>query len=235
MTQQHNPPGTLAFIDVETTSTHPARRAWEIAVVVRRPDAATVEEFHTFVDASHIELEHADQRALDVGRFHARHPQMTARPDVIDAVFGAPIGVLDEYTAMRQVEWMTRGAQLVAWNVSFDAQTIDARMRAVGLSPSFDYHHIEVSALAAGYLTAYDNKWRQPAAEFEHPRPIWTRSEILTALGVDEPAKDVAHTALGDAKWHMAVYDRVMNPGGEHVPPGGGENVLANIAGRRGV
>jgi len=227
MTEPHNPPGTLAFVDVETTGVHPDRRAWEIGVILRHPGAATIEQFHCFIDIAHLELGDADHRALQVGRFHTRHPQMTTRPDVVDHLFGAPVGVLAEYDAMRHVEWLTRGAQLVGWNVTFDAQTFDARLRAMGISPSFDYHHIEVSSLAAGFIIGeHQGRTGGPLPEDAFPRP-WSAKTVRHVLGLQEPDADVTHTALGDARWTMEMFDYVIDP--QKPSPEAGDR-LENLA-----
>src|SRR5258707_4750963 len=64
----------IAFLDTETTSLRPDRRAWEIAVIAR--DEAVRDKEHTwFIDADHLDLGNADLMSLKIGGFHDRHPQ----------------------------------------------------------------------------------------------------------------------------------------------------------------
>lgn len=210
MNQPHNPPGTLAFIDVETTSTRPERRAWEIGIIVARPGSPTVEQFHTFIRADDLELEHADPYALRIGRFHDRHPLMTKQPIMGYEDPWETQGTRED-EAYRQVEWLTRGAQLVGWDVHFDAQTIDFRMRAAGIAPSFDYHHINLPDLAAGYLIGrYGKEWMADMTKVVGPRPRWMKSEIREHLGIAPQDPWSEHTAMGDARENQAMFYRIM-------------------------
>ncbi len=174
----------LAFLDTETTGLHPDRLAWEVAIIRRGPGRPEA-RFHAFID---VPTYAAEPFALRVGRYYERHPAATGRGDAMPA---------DE--AARSIEAMTRGAQLVGSNPAFDAATLDPMLRDAGLCPSWDYRLIDVVALAAGHLP----RTRRPA-------PPWRSYELSEALGVPRPAADVAHTAMGDAEWTAAMYDRIM-------------------------
>ncbi len=63
----------IVFIDTETTSLRPDRRAWEVGLIRRepgRPDA----EHRWLIAADDLDLGNADSFALGVGRFYDRHP-----------------------------------------------------------------------------------------------------------------------------------------------------------------
>jgi DNA polymerase III epsilon subunit-like protein len=198
----------ICFIDTETTSLRPDRRAWEIGLIVRdpgKPDA----EHRWFVDADDLDLGNADVMSLKVGRFYERHPH--ARLDR-EAEFGDCEAEAD---ALHQVEALTRGAHLVGAVPNFDAEVLGARMRAHGICPSWHYHLIDIEALAAGWLHRHaavlEN--REATADEavrlrELASPPWKSDELTAALGV-KVAEDERHTALGDAKWARAVYDAV--------------------------
>lgn len=64
---------TLVFVDTETTSLRPDRRAWDIALIVRRPGEPD-REYQWFVDDLALDLGNADPFALKIGRFYERHP-----------------------------------------------------------------------------------------------------------------------------------------------------------------
>ena len=190
------PNGTLAFIDVETTETHPGlRRAWDIGLIIRTPDGAE-SEWQFFVEWPDLDLGNANPYALAVGKFHDRHPQMVMQPRL-------ETSARPERAVMAAVAKLTRGARLVAWNVEFDATTLDRRMRANGILPAWDYHLIDVRPLAAGYILA------NIEGGFVKSPVWWDSTEITEALEVPLPQEEDRHTALGDARWHMALYDAV--------------------------
>lgn len=189
----------LCFIDTETTSLRPDRRAWEIGFIVRDPEAGVHDaEHHWFIHRTDLDLGNADPFALKVGRFYERHPDygdMTQR---------------EEY-ALREVEKLTRGAHLVGAVPNFDAEVLAARMRAHGILPSWHYHLICVENLAIGYINGRchregtDREWSNALADVGMP---WKSDELSAALGVKVSGED-RHTALGDARWAMAIYDAV--------------------------
>jgi|SRR5450755_2075604 len=197
----------LVFIDTETTSLRHDRRAWEIGAIARRSGHEDVE--HTWlIDADDLDLGNADVMSLRIGRFHERHPQ--ARMD--DSAFRS---VQDEIDVMREVEAVTRGAHLVGAVVSFDADVLGQRMRANGICPSWHYHLIDVEALAAGYVAGKADgrdDWRPQdvAAEKALVRPPWKSDALMQLIDVKPAGDEDRHTALGDARWAMRVYDAVM-------------------------
>lgn len=180
---------TIAILDCETTSLRPDRRAWEIGVILRRPNQPDHEQ-SWFVDEDDLDLGNADLQSLKFGGFYERHPdyrdadvQIETRPE---------IGVLSD------LEALTRGAILMGSNPSFDAETLAARMRAHGICPSWNYHLEDVPTLALGWL--YGARQLIPKAR--------KSDQISLACGVD-PAKYERHTALGDCRWIRDLYDVV--------------------------
>lgn len=189
----------LAFVDCETTSLRPDRRAWEIGIIARTAGHADVEH-HWFIDADDLDLGNADLMSLKIGRFHERHPQY--RPD--DCRWDRE----DEADVMQQVEAVTRGAHLVGAVPNFDSEVLAARMRAHGICPSWHYHLADVETLAVGYLAGQGKPL---------PALPWNSDELALAVGV-EPADDSErHTALGDARWAMRIWDKVTG-GGQWTP-----------------
>jgi len=184
----------IAFLDTETTSLRPDRRAWEIAVITR--DEAVRDKEHTwFVDADHLDLGNADLMSLKIGRFFARHPQYR-----LDEEFDYT-KVADEGDALRQVEAVTRGAHLVGAVPNFDAEVLGARMRAHGICPSWHYHIQDFETLIAGYLRGQG----KPVP----PLP-WKSDDLSRLIGVEPPGEDERHSALGDARWAVRAWDAVM-------------------------
>jgi DNA polymerase III epsilon subunit-like protein len=190
----------LCFIDTETTSLRPDRRAWEVGLIVRdpgKPDA----EHHWFVDVRDLDLGNADVMSLKIGRFYERHPQVASEH------LSSP-AVRREDDALRTIERLTRGAHLVGAVPNFDADVLGTRMRANGICPSWHYHLIDVEALAVGCLTTelrLGNTEIKPGV-LELP---WKSDDLSAMLGIRVSGED-RHTALGDAKWAMRIYDTVM-------------------------
>jgi DNA polymerase III epsilon subunit-like protein len=182
----------LCFIDTETTSLRPDRRAWEIAVILRcagQPD----DERSWFTDVDDLDLGNADLTSLRIGRFFDRHPQyrddrlcLTAQP---------------EYDVLREVEEITRGAHLIGAVPSFDADVLGTRMRALGICPSWHYHLQDFETLIAGYLAGQG----KPV-----PALPWRSDDLSRLIGVEPPGEEERHTAVGDARWAVRVWDMVL-------------------------
>lgn len=192
----------ICFTDTETTSLRHDRRAWEIAVIVRdpgKPDA----EHAWLIDAADLDLGNADPASLRIGRFHERHPAGT----------GPARRTYPERTALAEVEALTRGAHLVGAVPSFDAEVLGARMRAIGICPSFHYHLIDVETLAAGYLAGSPAFGAGSGSRQRETRaliaPPWKSGDLAAALGLPPVSEDVRHTALGDARFARDIYDAV--------------------------
>ncbi len=179
----------IAFLDLETTSLRPGRRAWEVGLIVRDPGVGDAET-HWLVDSSDLDLGNADPAALKIGRFYERHPDFDGSdPDP----FG-PGTTWPEARVMDDLERETRGAIVVGVAVHFDTETLDARMRAHGICPSWSHRILDARTFAAGALRM------APPLDFD---------AILSAFGVSCPPED-RHTALGDAKLARDLYDAVM-------------------------
>lgn len=175
----------FAFLDTETTSLRPDRRAWEIGVIIRRPDQPDHEQ-SWIIDASDLDLGNADPFSLDIGGFYQRHPQFNGGDPDVEVCY--------ESFALEQVEALLRGAYIVGAVPNFDTEVLGNRMRVHGILPSWHYHLVDVENLAAGAL-------RRP--------PPWGFDDLLHEFGLTFDEAD-RHTALGDARMARALYDRVM-------------------------
>lgn len=216
------------FIDTETTSLRADRRAWEIGLIVRdpgKPDA----EHRWFIGAADLDLGNADPFSLKIGRFYERHPQyagvgMADLGDFVGQSFPPA-----ESDVLLEVEHLTRGAHLVGAVVSFDADVLGQRMRANGICPSWHYHLIDVEALAVGWLNGRRARQNEivdgfPLENDGEPapglvrwndtvrggEPPWKSDDLTAELHLPAVPEDERHTALGDARWAMRIYDRVM-------------------------
>ena len=202
----------LAFVDTETTSLRHDRRAWEVGMIVREPGELTDTEHRWFVDSCDLDLGNADLFSLNIGRYHGRHPDVLFEAN--PAAYARDVAQCrSEREVMHLVEAATRGAHLVGAVVSFDADVLGQRMRAHGICPSWHHHLIDVEALAVGYLAGLPGYGvagsSRPVNAFELIRPPWKSDDLSAALGVTVSEED-RHTALGDARFALRIYDAVM-------------------------
>lgn len=182
------PEQPIAIVDIESTSLRPDRRAWEIAIILRRPGQPDHEQ-SWFVEWHDLDLGNADLKSLEFGRFYERHPQGKR-----NVPYGYALPPSEE-DVLLQVEELTRGAILMGSNPSFDAETLAARMRAHGICPSWNYHLEDLPTMAKGWL-------------YGTGRPLpetWKSDQISLACGVN-PEKYDRHTALGDCEWIRDLY-----------------------------
>lgn len=176
----------LVFLDTETTSLRPDRRAWEIGLIVREPGKPDW-QLTSFIDSVDLDLGNADLMSLKIGKFYERHPHGTGVVRKGETVVG-------EYEALKEVERLTRDAIIVGAVPNFDTEVLANRMRVNGICPSWHYHLVDVEALAAGAL-------KLP--------PKWNFDSVLDAFGLTYDEAD-RHTALGDARMVRDLYDAVM-------------------------
>jgi hypothetical protein len=159
----------------------PSRCPWEIAIIRREPDGTQRE---TLLQISPVDLSGADPFGLRIGHFYERA-----------AGYGTTTLATEihrEDHAAEIVERETRGAHLVGAVPNFDAETLDAMLRRHGL--------IDVEALAVGYLS------RGATVPIEMP---WNSDTLSRACGVEPPSGAERHTAMGDARWAMRLYDAI--------------------------
>jgi hypothetical protein len=89
---------------------------------------------------------------------------------------------------------------------NFDTERLALLLKRSRLIPTWHYHLIDVENLAVGYLAG--RRSMSKAREFIPSLP-WDSDELSRALGVETPIED-RHTAMGDVRWAMAIYDKVM-------------------------
>jgi hypothetical protein len=196
-------PTPICFLDTETDGIHPTRKPWEIAMIRRHGEFQVEQSF--FVE---IDLRTADPFGLKVGRFYDRHPMgrvLSGLDDDYDPVAsGADPGFKGQLAAAHAVARMTHGAHLIGAVPNFDSEVLDRLLRQNGFTPGWYYHLQDVETLAVGYLRGLG----KPVPELP-----WKSDELMAAIGVEMPTEAERHTALGDAKWALRAYDRVMSGG----------------------
>ncbi|MFD3835344.1 hypothetical protein ACFWWC_03680 [Streptomyces sp. NPDC058642] len=187
----------IAFVDVETTHLDASIGvAWEVAVILRE-----------FEDGQHTDTEYvwqirpnltnADPEALKVGRFEERF----AVPEGAEAAWTADesghVAPMTRAEAVTAIVNVLRGAVIVGSNPAFDDRHL---RRLVGRGRAqWHYRPYDIVQLAAAKL----------GVQAVGPLP-WPTHPMSRAVGVEPPSKDVAHTALGDARWARDVHDAAM-------------------------
>ncbi len=170
-------PPRLVFVDTEATGLdHRVHQLTEVAWILREPDGT--EHVRRFVP-EHT-LEHAQEKALEITRYHELLAEQPRTPDA---------------------EWVEvlladcEGAVLVGVVPDFDARHLLQACQRVGRSPTWDHHLIDVGVLAIPLL----------ADAPEVPRGV---ASLCTSLGVPFDSGQ-AHGALYDAVQTMRCFDRV--------------------------
>lgn len=200
----------ILFTDTETTGLDPRlHHAWEIAVI-RRDTTGLEDEYLWQVRP---DLTNADPDALRIGRFEERF----AVPDGWDAAqFDADGTLLMKLTLHEMLfdlqNVINCGGVMVGSNAPFDDTMIKKLLWAHERTTKWQYRAVDIATLAAGYRYgqaasgAYGGDFTFPT---DYPAVPYKSYDLSRSVGVEPPAKDVAHTALGDARWHKAVYDAV--------------------------
>lgn len=198
-------PPPLAFLDTETTGLDPfVHDPWEIAVIFREGDLDTEHVFRIEPD-----LTNADPKALEINRYHERTSapswQWQERRSTAARLYG-----------------LLNGVVLIGSNPGFDAEMLTHLFGRYYAEPKpWHYRTVDIATLAAGYRYGqagsgvFGGDFAFPT---DYPQLPYKSYELSKAVGVEPPAKDVAHTALGDARWAKAVYDAVTSQPGDATP-----------------
>ena len=188
----------LAFVDTETTGLDPfLHDVWEVAVIVREGGHDTEHTFRLrpacFADA--------DPKALEINRYMER---VTAPGWKWD----------DRQPAARQLYRLLDGAVMVGSNPAFDAEFLAHFFGSYFEKPKpWHYRTIDVATLAAGRqyglavaLTGVGGELRDD----DLPTLPFSSYGLSRWAGIEPPAPDVAHTALGDARWARDLWDALV-------------------------
>lgn len=194
----------LVFMDTETTGLSLDDDVWEFAAVRRDPDGKE-RELHLFIEHDSAKCGQLPERFRDdhMRRFPPSHGG---------------------------VEWgvgvVRRDRAATAIYNFFAVGTDEPKPHVVGAVPNFDterisrmlpnwqrdpwhYHLIDVENLAVGYLAAKDphNNYLDPDGK-PLILPPFDSDMLSYAVGVNADNFE-RHTAMGDVRWAMAIYDAV--------------------------
>lgn len=183
----------IVFIDCETTGLGPDREAWEIAMI-KRTGRGPEAELSFFVGVT--DLSKADPMSLKFSKFYERHSWYAPKDTISDSQ------VYEESLAAHVVEEWTRNVIIVGNVPNFDTEVLDKLLRRHGKIPAWHYHLVDVEQRAVGWL----------AAQGQYPGEDWKSDGLSRMCGVEPPADDERHTALGDARWALKWFDATSKP-----------------------
>lgn len=176
----------IVFMDTETTGLSLDDDIWEFAAI-RREEDGTETEFHLFIDHNRNKCRQLPES------FRADH----------DTRYRDHQAVTQEQAASIIAGVFRNGKPHVVGAVpNFDTERIAmliAEWPVLG-RPGWHHHLIDIENLAVGYLAGQG---------LEIPVLPWDSDELSRACGVEPPTTE-RHTAMGDARWAMAVYDAIM-------------------------
>ena len=182
----------LVFQDCETTGLEYDADIWEYAGVRRRQDG-TEDTLHLFIRHSAAKRERMPLRFRN---------DLESRYNPNFAVLKAD--------AARKISQFVAGAHIVGAVPDFDTNRLGRMLRLNGLKPTWHYHLIDVEVLALGWLAARGRLG-------EVPRP-WDSEVLSRMIGVEPPPASQRHTAMGDVKWIIDMYDRIAEDSNRGVP-----------------
>jgi hypothetical protein len=209
MNEKHTP---VAFVDCETTHLDAEiGEAWEVAVIFREADAVHAPGSDIeYVWQIRPDLTVADPESLRIGRFEERF----AVPRYVEAAFTGyetgPVVPMTRDQAVSAILSILRGAVLVGSNPGFDDRFL-RKLLGPG-SAQWHYRPVDIATLAAGRKLGMVEMVRRaggkamPSDEIRFP---FSSRDLSRWTGVEPPSGDVAHTALGDARWARDVFDAV--------------------------
>ena len=200
----------IAFVDCETTHLDAEiGDAWEVAVILREFDdnEPTDTEYAWQIRPN---LATADPEALKIGRYLERFAVPVPAEAAWTGYDGGPILPMTRKEAVEAIMTVLRGAILVGSNPGFDDRFL-RKLCGPG-SAQWHYRPIDIATLAAGRKLGMIELTRrfgvQPLPSDEIRWPFSSR-DLSRWTGVEPPTADVAHTALGDARWARDVFDAV--------------------------
>jgi hypothetical protein len=185
----------LVFLDTETTGLNLDDDIWEFAGIRRASDGAET-ALHLFIDHDLRKCVQLPEsfKAGHLARFPG-HNQFDSKSTAASKI-GEFLWPEDDKGKVHVIGAVP----------NFDTEHLARLMRETGHQPRWHYHLIDVENLAVGYLMG-----RRIYPEDAHSwSPPWESDELSRAVGVEPPGEGERHTAMGDARWAMRIYDAIM-------------------------
>lgn len=199
---------TIVVVDVETTGLDPLKhRIWEAGAISRTPGQDDI-RWRAYVDLHHLRQAGQDlsqdgpnAKALSVGRFHERHPQIASA--VVGNGEGAFLRSESEIARVYANLFGTSGdVILAATNPWFDAAFLRALLdRHDFTDVRWSYRLLNISDYAAGAMGLLPG--------------TYGGDDLLDVYSI-EPDPATRHTALGDCDVELQLLDRAYESVRDH-------------------
>lgn len=206
----------VIFVDTETTGLDPNQHeVWDIALIEAD---GTEHEWHVRPQNLHS----ADEGALRITHFYERVKAAGYREETIEEGYPKRTKTVSyanfwtrrgRVSIASEIAALTANKHLVGAVPWFDARFLTNFMAREGYVPAWHYHMIDVETLAVGYLAAHSLLRQAGRVNPEKVayEPPWESSAIALTLGINpDDAVFGKHTAIGDARWAKAIYEKVM-------------------------
>ncbi|BBC35220.1 hypothetical protein SGFS_065140 [Streptomyces graminofaciens] len=200
----------IAFVDCETTHLDAELGdAWEIAVILRALDDNQPTDTE-YVWQIRPNLATADPESLKIGRYLERFAVPVPAEAAWTGYEDGPILPMTRAAVVGALMNVLGGAILVGSNPGFDDRFL-RKLLSPG-SSQWHYRPVDIATLAAGRKLGMAEMVRRmggkplPSDEVRFP---FSSRDLSRWTGVEPPGGDVAHTALGDARWARDVFDAV--------------------------
>jgi hypothetical protein len=178
----------LVFMDTETTGLSLDDDVWEFAAIRREADGSESEH--------HLFIEHDSEKCSRLPEsFRADHERRYDK--------GAAVSPLK--AALTISGLFTDRPHVVGAVPNFDTERLALLLARFDLAAGWHYHLIDVENLAVGYLAG---RRSMSKAGVVVPTLPWDSDDLSAACGITPPT-DERHTAMGDVRWAMALYDAV--------------------------
>lgn len=182
----------VAFIDTETAGLDPEfHHVWEIAVIVDGVEHCWQQRLPAYSVV--------DQWVLDNTRFSQDYNVDTA---------------LNQLESFDRFVGLVAGRHLVGACPWFDSERLHRQQLELGRSSEhsdrrlpWHYHLIDIENLAVGYLLGKGSQMSSPQ-DWQTPLP-WDSAELSRRVGVDPADFEPKHSALTDARWAKAIYEKI--------------------------
>lgn len=193
----------ILAIDTETTGLSLSDDIWEFAAIRRDPGEPDW-ECHLFIEHDPAKCNQLPEPFLSDHR--RRWPISPA--DVVPREFAA-----------KYISDLTKDRPHIVGAVpNFDTERLALLLDRHGYRWGGHYHLIDVENLAVGYLAGLAHHGHSEVtcgplcgSPTSHLiTPPWDSDELSRAVGVEPPGEGVRHTAMGDARHAMALYDRIV-------------------------
>lgn len=185
----------IAAIDTETTGLGMDDEVWEFAGFRRDADGR-VSALQLFIGHDTVKCNQLPGRYL---QSHVTRWLSAATAGQIVSPLQAANRIADFLKPADDGELV----HVIGCAPAFDERMLRRLLQAHGLVWPVSHHLIDVVALMLGHL-AHEFGGFLP--------PPWRSDDLSRNVGVAPPVDD-RHTAVGDARWALAIYDQIMRIG----------------------